>query len=102
MNQIDKYLATLSNEEIPPHTTIMTNMPKWQELMNNMSDGDSVEMTKREYNSFYQAARKQGYVLRWRTTQHKTKQLSPSGARFYCNESLGRAYLYKNAESIRV
>ena len=102
MHEVDKYLATLSSDEIPRQSAIMTNTPKWQELMDNMSDGDSVEMTKREYNSFYQAARKQGYVLRWRTTQHKTKQLSPSGAKFYCNESLGRAYLYKNPELIRV
>lgn len=99
MNQIDKYLATLSSEEMPQHLACRPN--KWKELMRHMADGESVEMTKREYNSFYQAANRAGHTLRWRTTEYKTKR-APSGAEVYSNESLGRAYLYKETKPIKL
>jgi hypothetical protein len=94
MHEVDKYLATLSREEMPPANPTANRGSKWQALMDSMSDGDSVEMTKREYKSFYQATIREGHDLRWRTTEYKTKR-APSGAKSYCNESIGRAYLYK-------
>lgn len=94
MHEVDKYLATLSSDEIPPANTNANRDAKWQALMDQMNDGDSVEMTKREYKSFYQATIREGHDLRWRTTEYKMKR-TPSGAKAYCNESIGRAYLYK-------
>ena len=101
MHEVDKYLATLSSDEIPKTNPAVNRSAKWAELMHRMDNGDSVEMTKREYNSFYQAATRAGHTLRWRTTKYKTKKY-PSGNEHYCNESLGRAYLYKEAKPIKL
>ena len=101
MHEVDKYLATLSSEEIPQTSPAINRTAKWAELINRMDNGDSVRMTKREYNSFYQAANRAGHTLRWRTTEYKTKR-APSGAEVYSNESLGRAYLYKETKPIKL
>ncbi len=101
MHELDQYLSTLSSQEIPPTNPAANRGSKWTDLMDAMSDGDSVEMTKREYNSFYQAAIRVGHTLRWRTTEYKTTY-APSGAPFYSNESVGRVYLYKNTKSMKV
>ena len=101
MHEVDEYLATISSDEIPPTNPAVNRSAKWTELMHRMDNGDSIRMTKREYNSFYQAATRAGHTLRWRTTEYKTKR-SPSGAEYYCNESKGRAYLYKETKPIKL
>jgi len=101
MHDVDKYLATLSSEPIPDHNPAANRKDKWRLLMDQMGDGESVEMTKREYNSFYQATTKAGHTLRWRTTEYKTNK-APSGASYYSNESIGRAYLYRDTGPTKV